>query len=85
MESILFSFQTNLLNFQNPYEFKNFFFTFMKIQFLKKIQAITLRSITRKILVCDIKSCDKDISKIFNVTFTFKIKKKKISNTLKKN
>ena len=38
-----FSFQMNLLFFQNPHEFVQFLFTFMKILFSKKIEAITVQ------------------------------------------
>ena len=47
------------------------FFTYMKITFLKKNWHYN-RATTRKILVCDMISCYKNISKIRNVTFIFK-------------
>ena len=49
----------NLLILQNPYEFFQSFFTFFKIPLLNKnwdYNRETVRSINRKILVCDIES-----------------------------
>ena len=57
-----------LLVFQNPYEFFQFFCTFIKISFLNKDRANVIL-ITWNILVCDLESCYKN--KIRNVTFIF--------------
>ena len=63
----------NLLIFYNPYEFFQFFL-FFKIPFLRKNRGYnraTVSSIPRKILVCDMESWYKNISKIRNVTLIF--------------
>ena len=72
----------NLLIFLYPYKFFQFYLHFWKYRFWKK------SLITRKILVCDIESWSKKISKIRNVTFIFQHsdkqfqKRKKIEKTL---
>ena len=63
------------------------FFVFRSTIFEKKYRGYnraTVSSITRKILVCDMESWYKNISKIRYVTFIFKLsKKKKIKNVKK--
>ena len=64
----------NLMISQNPYEFFQFCFTFLKIPFFEKnwcYNRATVNSITQKILVCDIESCYRNISEIRNVTSIF--------------
>ena len=64
----------NLLIFQNPYEFFQFFLRLWKYRFRKKnwgYYRATVGSITQKILVSDIESFNRNISKIRNVTFNF--------------
>ena len=52
---------------------------FIKILFLKKNRAIDISS-SRKILVCDMESCYKYISKNFNVTLIFQNFQKRKEN-----
>ena len=64
----------NLSIFQNPYEFFQFFLRLWKYFFWKTnwgyIHA-TVCSITQKIVIRNMESCYKKISKIRNVTFIF--------------
>ena len=63
----------NLSIFQNPREFFQCFLRFSKYRFWKSwgYNLATVGLITRKILVCDMKSWYKNIAKIRNVTFIF--------------
>ena len=56
------------------YEFFQFFFTYMKILFLKKNRGYKRRivsSITQKILLCNVESCYENISEIRKVIRSF--------------
>ena len=63
-----------LLIFQNPYKFLSIFLRLWKYFFEKNwgLHRAIFGWITQKILVCDMKSCDKNLNKIRNVTFTCK-------------
>ena len=64
----------NLLIFQNPYEFfQVFFYIFQNTVYEKKwgYNRTTVSSIIREILVRDMQSCYKNISKTRSATFIF--------------
>ena len=76
----------NLLIFENP---STFFWRLWKYRFWKKNRGYNrVSSITRKILVCDMESCHKNLSKIRNIMLivqkiqTFFQKRKKKSKNL---
>ena len=74
---MLFSIWNEFIDFSNAYEFFQFFFTFMKIPFLKKIHALTVGLLVQssEILVRDMESYYKWMSKIRNVSSFSKISK----------